>query len=131
MIDSTQYFPHLLLQADKIPSDYTRAEFIDAVHRPIVEYTRGDGQWAVVGGYRWRQSPFYVFGDYNGKIMVARESLRKQWDFIRFEGGAHVRGFGKDAMGQIYVFVSEEQGPRASGAMPEDLIIRIDLTDNK
>ncbi|HWQ93435.1 MAG TPA: CHRD domain-containing protein [Clostridia bacterium] len=96
---------------------------------PIAEYDHDDGT-AVIAGYVYRgtQVPAlagrYVFGDWgvfgspSGRLYyldanLAVKELRIGLDDRRL--GAYLKGYGEDAAGELYVFVSKPQGPSGIG----------------
>ncbi|MEK7755898.1 MAG: PQQ-dependent sugar dehydrogenase, partial [Planctomycetota bacterium] len=98
---------------------------------PISEYTHAEGGTAVIGGYVYRGSAYpqlvgkYVYGDFASDFFVPSGRLyyfdltgpeafvRKEF-FLAPSGapfGQFLKGFGRDADGEIYVAASDVLGP--------------------
>ena len=77
---------------------------------PILFYGHGQGDCAVVGGYRYRGSiaslqGIYLYGDYcTGKIWLATRDGAGHWSSLLWQDTALVlSSFGEDEAGEIYV----------------------------
>lgn len=96
------------------PQERQRTDLIDPVfdytHDWINQYSLHPGPSAVIGGY-YIPNKGYIFGDYNGVLMVINP-INGKWTLTDLTSiNPYIKSFGMDGSGNVYVMTSNQAGP--------------------